>query len=55
MLFRSWELPLPGTFIIDTSGIVRAAFVNKDYTQRMEPDEIISALETISASKAAQK
>ena len=52
---ETWELPLPGTFIIDTNGMVRAAFVNKDYTQRMEPDEIISALETISASKAAQK
>ncbi len=43
----SWELPLPGTFIIDTSGTVRAAFVNKDYTQRMEPDDIIAALEAI--------
>jgi len=43
----SWELPLPGTFIIDTSGTVRAAYVNKDYTQRMEPDDIIAALEAI--------
>ena len=43
----SWELPLPGTFIIDTSGTVRAAYVNKDYTQRMEPNDIIRALETI--------
>lgn len=51
----SWELPLPGTFIIDTKGVVRAAFVNKDYTQRMEPTDIISALEAISASKATQK
>ena len=51
----SWELPLPGTFIIDSSGTVRAAFVNKDYTQRMEPSDIISALETIRAAKVAQK
>ena len=43
----SWELPLPGTFIIDTTRTVRAAFVNKDYTQRMEPDDIIRALEAI--------
>ncbi len=43
----SWELPLPGTFIIDTTGNVRAAYVNKDYTQRMEPNDIIRALEAI--------
>jgi len=43
----SWELPLPGTFIIDTSGTVRAAYVNKNYTQRMEPEDIIAALEAI--------
>jgi peroxiredoxin len=43
----SWELPLPGTFIIDTNGTVRAAYVNKDYTQRMEPNDIIAALEAI--------
>jgi len=44
---ETWELPLPGTFIIDTSGTVRAAFVNKDYTQRMEPSDIIRALEAL--------
>lgn len=43
----SWELPLPGTFIIDNSGTVRAAYVNKDYTQRMEPEDIITALKDI--------
>lgn len=51
----SWELPLPGTFIIDTIGTVRGAFVNKDYTQRMEPSAIISALEAISKPAAIQK
>lgn len=44
---ESWELPLPGTFIINTSGNVHAAYVNKDYTQRMEPDDIITALAAI--------
>ena len=43
----SWELPLPGTFVIDTTGTVRAAYVNKDYTQRMEPNDIIAALTAI--------
>lgn len=43
----SWELPLPGTFIIDNNGTVRAAYANKDYTQRMEPDDIMAALKAI--------
>lgn len=44
---NSWEIPLPGTFVIDTNSRVRAAYVNKDYTQRMEPDDIINALHVL--------
>jgi peroxiredoxin len=51
----SWELPLPGTFIIDSDGTVCAAYVNKDYTQRMEPDAIIAALKTLGVTKASQQ
>ena len=43
----SWELPVPATYIIDTNGVVRAAFIDKDYTKRMEPDDIIAALNEI--------
>ena len=43
----SYELPVPATYIIDTQGIIRSAFVEKDYTQRMEPAEIVSALEKL--------
>jgi len=42
-----YELPVPGTFVIDRSGIVRAAFADTDYKQRMEPANIISALQSI--------
>ena len=38
------ELPVPGTFVIDKKGIIRAAFANTDYTKRMEPRAIIDAL-----------
>jgi peroxiredoxin len=44
----SWELPLPATYVIDGTGKVRAAYINKDYTQRMEPEDIVAALRTIS-------
>ena len=43
----SWELPLPATYVIDGDGRVRCSYINKDYTQRMEPDELIEALRTI--------
>jgi peroxiredoxin len=37
----AWELPIPGTYIIDQQRCVRYAFVNTDYTERLEPVEII--------------
>jgi peroxiredoxin len=40
----SWELPLPGTFVIDRTGIVRLAFVDVDYTKRLEPAAILDTL-----------
>ncbi len=40
----SWDLPVPATFVIDRSGLVRARYVSADYTTRMDPDEIETAL-----------
>lgn len=40
----SWELPVPATFVIGRDGIVRLAFVDPDYKQRLEPAEILTAL-----------
>jgi len=40
----SWELPMPGTFVIDRGGVVRLAYVDADYTTRLEPKEIIDCL-----------
>jgi peroxiredoxin len=40
----TFELPVPGTFVVDQSGIIRASFVNADYKQRMDPDAIVAAL-----------
>ena len=41
---NSWELPIPGTFVIAGDGVVRYAFVDPDYTRRAEPADIITAL-----------
>jgi peroxiredoxin len=40
-------LPVPGTFVIDTQGVVRAMHADTDYKERMEPEAIIAALEKI--------
>lgn len=42
-----YVLPVPGTFVIDSRGIIRGAFANTDYTQRMEPSEILSILKSM--------
>ena len=37
-------LPVPGSFVIDTNGIVRAMHADTDYKKRMEPSAIIDTL-----------
>lgn len=44
---ESWELPLPGSFIVDRSMTVRFSFVDADYTRRLEPATIIETLRTL--------
>jgi peroxiredoxin len=44
---ESYALPLPATYVIDTAGVIRAAYVNKDYTQRMEPSDVVQALKSL--------
>lgn len=41
---ESWELPIPGIFVVSQSAQVEYAFVDPDYTQRAEPDELVDAL-----------
>ena len=40
----SWELPMPGTFVIAPDGTVQLAFVDADWTRRLEPAAILDAL-----------
>jgi peroxiredoxin len=42
-----WELPVPATYVLDMSGIVRAGQADPDYTVRMEPAEVVAAIGTI--------
>ena len=40
----TWELPLAATYIIDTDGTVRYAFLDPDYRNRAEPSKIVHIL-----------
>lgn len=41
---ESWELPIPATFVIDSSGTIVYAAADPDYTTRPEPTEAIEAI-----------
>lgn len=43
----SWTLPLPGTFIIDTTGKIVWRFAEAFYVKRAEPNDILNALNTL--------
>jgi len=43
------QLPAPGTFVIARDGKVTLAFVNVDFTQRLEPAAILDALRSLTS------
>jgi peroxiredoxin len=43
----SWTLPMPGRFVIDSTGIVRHVDVDPDYTRRPEPAASLAELERL--------
>jgi len=43
---KSWKLPIPATYVTDHDGIVVSA-VNPDWRERLDPLEIISALQKL--------
>lgn len=40
----SFVLPVPASYVVDSDGIIRRHFVNVDYTQRLEPDDLLQVL-----------
>ena len=43
----SWELPIPATYVINRDGRIVSAYINPNYTERMEPADIIAALQAL--------
>jgi peroxiredoxin len=46
-------LPMPATYVLDQSGTIRLAFVDEDYTKRLDPDTIVMTLRNLRRSQAA--
>ena len=42
-----YRLPMPARYVIDKTGIIRAADVNADYTIRPEPSETVKVLRAL--------
>ena len=47
----NFELPLPATYIVTADGTVIYSFASADYTERLDPSEIIKVLNSIPAYK----
>lgn len=47
----SWELPIPGTFIIAPDRTIRFVFAPADYRQRLEPAELVAQLRAVTAEQ----
>src|SRR6202040_167145 len=47
-----WELPVPGTFVIDTKGVVRFARVDPNFmTGRANPEAVLDILTKLSPQR----
>ena len=47
----SWTLPIPARFVIDPTGIIRAADSDPDYTTRPEPSDTLDAVRTLTGPR----
>ncbi len=47
---RTFDLPIPATYVIAADSKVVLAFANADYTQRLEPREIITTLQNLTVN-----
>ena len=44
---ESYDLPVPATYVVDSTGIIRYAYANVDYTLRAEPTEVLEAAKAL--------
>ena len=47
---KRWMLPIPATYVLDSTALVVLSYLDADYTTRLEPTEIIVALTHLRAA-----
>lgn len=47
-----WRLPVPGTFVVGPDGRVLMSYVDADYRNRLDPEEILNVLKDLSDERA---
>lgn len=45
------QLPMPATFVLDKSGVIRLAFVEEDWSKRLDPDIVVDTLRGLANDK----
>lgn len=50
---ESYELPIPATYVVNSDGVIELAFVDADYSNRLDPGEVIAALRNMSSEHIA--
>ena len=46
---NTFELPLPATYVVDQKSHIVLSFADADYTKRLEPVDVLDALQRITA------
>ena len=46
---QSYDLPIPATYVVGRDSIIQFAFVDADYTNRLDPETIIAELHKLKA------
>ena len=44
---ETYALPVPATYVVDTTGTIRYAYANADYTRRAEPADVLAAVKAL--------
>ena len=44
------ELPMPATFVLDRNGVIQLAYVDEDYTRRLDPEVVLDKLQQLRRS-----
>lgn len=52
---RSYELPLPATYVIDSDGVIRYAFLEPDYKLRADPKDLLDVLVQLRGGRADER